>query len=55
MKKSITFDFTRQESNKRQEMYEVRRGLKQGLDVSVYAKPELTGGQMDEIREGLKK
>ena len=34
-------------------MKAIRRGLEQGLDISVYAKPEFDGCQMEEIRDGL--
>jgi hypothetical protein len=30
-------------------MIEIRLGLKQNLDVSIYAKPEFTWFQMDQI------
>ena len=33
-------------------MEEIRLGLADGLDVSVYAKPELSWKQMEEIRLG---
>lgn len=36
------------------QMYEIRRGLKEGLDVSKYADPKFNKWQMREIRLGLK-
>ncbi len=36
-------------------MREIREGLEEGLDVSVYAKKEFNEEQMWEIRKGLKK
>ena len=33
---------------------EILEGLKSNLDVSIYAKPEYSWGQMKEIRLGLK-
>ena len=36
-------------------MNEIRLGLEQGLDVSVYAKPEFDCGQMKKIRLKLLK
>lgn len=35
------------------QMFEIRWGLKRGLDVSVYADPKFHRCQMEEIREGL--
>ena len=35
------------------QMEEIRKGLANGLDVSVYAKPEFDNRQMEEIRQGL--
>ena len=35
------------------QMDEIRRGLIYGLNVSVYAKPELSWKQREEIRRGL--
>ena len=32
-------------------MEQIRLGLKQGLDVSVYAKTEITAKEMEQIRE----
>lgn len=32
---------------------QIRKGLKQGLDVSVYADPRYSKWQMDQIRRGL--
>ena len=34
-------------------MKQIKKGLKQGLDVSIYAKPEYNSSQMSEIRENL--
>ena len=34
-------------------MYEIREGLEQGLDVSVYAKSEIDGFDMGNIRYKL--
>ena len=36
-------------------MCEIRKGLEQGLDISLYAKPEYTISQMEEIRNELEK
>ncbi len=36
------------------QMRQIQLGLKAGLDVSIYAKPEYDWFQMEEIREGLK-
>ena len=36
-------------------MEEIILGLKQGLDVSEYAKPEITAKEMKTIREGLRR
>jgi len=36
-------------------MLEIRIGLKQNLDVSIYAKTELSAKQMDQIRMKLLK
>ena len=35
-------------------MREIRRGLQNNLDVSIYAKKEFNSAQMNEIREGLR-
>ena len=35
-------------------MSEIRRGLKDNLDVSIYVKPEFNWKQMSQIRLGLK-
>ena len=35
-------------------MGQIRAGLIEGLDASIYAKPEYSYGQMMEIRKGLK-
>ena len=35
-------------------MFEIREGLEEGLDVSIYAKSDFSDYQMDEIRKGLK-
>ena len=35
------------------QMEEIRRGLQENLDVSIYAKPEFNFAQMQEIRFGL--
>ena len=32
---------------------EIRKGLKDNLDVSIYAIPDFNSSQMEEIREGL--
>lgn len=34
-------------------LIEIRKGLENGVDVSIYAKPEFNWQQMREIREGL--
>ena len=34
-------------------LIEIRKGLENGIDVSIYAKPEFNWRQMREIREGL--
>lgn len=34
-------------------LIEIRKGLENGIDVSIYAKPEFNWQQMREIREGL--
>ena len=36
-------------------MCQIRHGLKNGIDVSVYAKPEFEADQMEQIRIGLEK
>ena len=35
------------------QMEQIRKGLEEKLDVSIYAKPEFNWEQMDQIREGL--
>lgn len=35
------------------QMFEIRLGLEQGLDISIYAKPEFTWEQMKQIRLNL--
>ena len=36
-------------------MYQIRTGLKDNLDISQYAKPEISGKEMKKIREKLLK
>lgn len=36
-------------------MAEIRRGLEENLNVSIYAKPKYTRYQMSEIRRGLER
>ena len=38
----------------RNQQYEILEGLKNNVDVSMYANPEFNWGQMQEIRLGLK-
>lgn len=37
------------------QMFEIERGLEEGLDVSIYTDPKFNGNQMFEIRWGLKR
>ncbi len=38
-----------------EQMQEIRQGLKQGVDVSIYANPKFDDDQMRQIRKGLEK
>ncbi len=50
----VSMKHARSEFNELQ-MEEIRLGLREGLDVSVYAKPELSWVEMNEIRRELEK
>ena len=36
-----------------EQMYQIREGLEENLDVSIYAKPKYSGQKMEEIRNQL--
>jgi len=36
-------------------MFQIRRGLLEGLDVKLYANPELSASEMEEILEKLRR
>lgn len=53
-KAKLPFQMLDKQSYLEEQNQEIRLGLEEGLDVSVYSKPELNWMQMEQIRMGLK-
>ncbi len=54
LKSKLPFQMLDKQSYLEEQNQEIRLGLEEGLDVSIYSKPELNWMQMEQIRMGLK-
>ena len=54
LKSKLPFQMLDKQSYLEEQNQEIRLGLEEGLDVSIYSKPELYWMQMEQIRMGLK-
>ncbi len=54
LKSKLPFQMLDKQSYLEEQNQEIRLGMEEGLDVSIYSKPELNWMQMEQIRMGLK-